>query len=55
MDETTRVKSRYTDEYLDLMLEWGTIADIPGLVEELRRLQAKLVELGAEEDTKWVK
>lgn len=34
-----------TDEYLDLMLEWGTILDIPDLVAEIRRLKAEIQKL----------
>ena len=34
----------YSEEYLDLMLEWGTIADIPNLVKCIRSLKAQLRE-----------
>lgn len=37
-----------TDEYLDLMLEWGTIADIPNLVRGMRKLKDRVRELEAE-------
>lgn len=30
------------DDYLDVLLEQGTIADIPALIEEIRRLQKEL-------------
>lgn len=30
------------DHYLDVLLEWGTIADIPAMVEEIRRLRKDL-------------
>lgn len=30
------------DHYLDVLLEWGTIADIPRMVAEIRRLRADL-------------
>lgn len=44
MTEQPPLRSRFTEEYLDLMLEWGTIADIPAMVAEIRRLNAELAK-----------
>ena len=42
MSNVPPLVNRFTDEYLDLMLEWGTIADIPAMVAEMRRLKQAL-------------
>lgn len=39
------VQNPLTEDYLNLMLEWGTIADIPNLVRGIRRLKARIAEL----------
>lgn len=35
------------DSYLDVLLEWGTINDIPPLIAELRKRQAEVKQLKA--------
>lgn len=39
-----------SEEYLDLMVEWGTIADIPALVRIIRGLKARVAELEAKHE-----
>ena len=42
MPDKPVVHVKYSDEYLDLVLEWGTVADIPDLVRAIAALKQAL-------------